>query len=173
MGKQNERTDNLEKLLYVAVRNKDISQTVRLIREGADVNAKGKTGNSILSYAVDNGDLKMVKMLIDRGADINIKNADNWTVLHFAADKKNLEMVSLLIQNGAEIDAEDNYGNTPFIRAVVGFTDNDKNRNKIVIECLIKNGADRFHKNKSGISAANLAIEDPVRKEITHLFNRY
>ena len=107
--------------------NKEI--VTLLITNSADVNAKGKGGETPLSMAanketadllrkhggkygtfigaVAGGDIDAVKMFLDAGSDLNEKVQHGWTPLHETAVFGHAEVAKLLIANGADVNALD------------------------------------------------------------------
>ena len=85
----------------------------RLLRLGADVNAKTK--NSLwtaLHWASRYGHTAVVRLLIQNGANVNAKTFDDWTALHWASKYGHIETVKLLAANGANVNAKNNRGKT-------------------------------------------------------------
>jgi len=56
-----------------------------LIDKGAQMEAKGRSGDSPLHYAAWEGSIDVVRVLCDRGADIEASNQDGCRPLHHAA----------------------------------------------------------------------------------------
>ena len=75
-----------------------LAEIRRLIRHGADVNAKDDDGNTSLMWAESP---EVVTLLIEAGADVNAKTKDGWRVLIFAQDYSTPEIFTLLIEAGA------------------------------------------------------------------------
>jgi ankyrin repeat protein len=67
-----------------------------LIDAGADVNTRGKNGNTPLHDAVSFGNLDMVKYLVSRGADVNAKNDLGLTPLMQAENTDDWQMEEFL-----------------------------------------------------------------------------
>jgi ankyrin repeat protein len=67
-----------------------------LISTGADVNAKGKWGETALMLASEHGRTEAVKALIEAKADVNAKDKEGHTALMFAAEHSHIEIVDLL-----------------------------------------------------------------------------
>ncbi|MCP4370088.1 MAG: hypothetical protein GY797_18535 [Deltaproteobacteria bacterium] len=124
-----------------------------LLDEGADVNAKGDSGVSVLRVATMCGRLDVVKLLIDNGADVNAKGDSGITALMEASRPfKRLDVVKFLIDSGADVDAEDNVGKTTLMHASdSGHLD--------VVKFLIDNGADVDAKDNSGQTALMIASD--------------
>jgi len=68
---------------------------------GADVNAKGYRGFTLLHYAARNGHKEIVELLIAEGADVNVKNAGT-TPLDVAEEFNLSELASILRKHGAK-----------------------------------------------------------------------
>jgi len=90
--------------LGIAVRNGDIDQIKYLIKQGADVNAKDRNGNTALHGAVYKGHKEIVNLLLVREADINAKNYKQETVFHLAALKGHTAIVKALVIAGVDIN---------------------------------------------------------------------
>jgi ankyrin repeat protein len=122
--------------LFDAVSAKDPANVTRLLKSGADVNARRSDGATALHIAVRSGVLGIVQNLLDHGADINASvgqrfgvmtfeekgtityhtappSAKGGTPLHWAAAYEQLEILEELIKRGAKLDVDDGYGNTP------------------------------------------------------------
>jgi ankyrin repeat protein len=75
------------------------------IRDGADLNRKGRNGIALLHYWVSAGRADIVELLLSNGADVDIREDQGWTPLHFAAANGNLDLVRLLVDRGADVTA--------------------------------------------------------------------
>ncbi len=107
-----------------------------LIEQGADVQARDKTGNTILHTAVQMVHPEVAELLIQSGADVNVPESI-WkrTPLHFVSQLGPPEVAAALIQKGANINARDSLGDTPLHYASLS------NRLQIA-HILLKQGAD-------------------------------
>ena len=126
--------------LVEATRSNDYDEVVKLVKEGADVNAvmthlpdgydleiKGVTP---LICAANYGYTKIAEFLIENSADINppkrvsrfqagkCRNLFGSSPLHFACENGHSEMVELLIAHKADINAGNDVGHTPLHNAV-------------------------------------------------------
>lgn len=92
--------------------NEGLGQTLRLIKDGANVNAEDM-GKTVLLFAVSNGNVEVAKALIAAGADVNLRGTSyQRTPLSEAVFRNNSKMVELLLDHGAEktiniVDASD------------------------------------------------------------------
>lgn len=83
-----------------------------LIKNGANVNARDKSGLTPLMSACKNGQHEMVEYLLSKGAELDFVEERGKTALHFAVISGNEDIVSLLISKGARpsmMDAEGKY----------------------------------------------------------------
>jgi uncharacterized protein len=148
-----------------AIARNDKSALARLLAEGFDPNSKDRDGRTPLMLAVTSDNLELVQFLIENGADVNSKDNNGFTPLHFAAQDFRVQAAESLLRNGAKVNACDNYGNPPLWRAVF----NSQGRGDL-ITLLLKHGADRNLKNKSGktpVELANTIGNYDVRKFIS------
>ena len=67
------QNENLDTLLFKAVKANDFEQVKTLINKGADVNETDHNGASILMWAAYSADVQIVKTLVENGADYNYK----------------------------------------------------------------------------------------------------
>lgn len=106
-----------------------------LLKRGANVNARNKSGTTPLLRATDLHRLDLIKLLIDSGADVDAKDNSGTMPLHIATLFSTQEIIELLIDGGADVNAKDNEGRTPLLIAT-------ERNNLDIIDILIKNGAD-------------------------------
>jgi ankyrin repeat protein len=76
----------------------------RLLDHGADVNAKGPAGRSVLMQLAnsDSFPVETIATLIEHGADANTKTKDGQTALDFALLRGRTPIVDLLVKAGAK-----------------------------------------------------------------------
>ncbi|MDK2817926.1 MAG: ankyrin repeat domain-containing protein [Spirochaetota bacterium] len=89
-----------------------------LIINGADINARNRSGSTPLHWAVSRNKESLAKLLIEFGANIDSADDIGNTPLHFAINSKD-ELVLLLIRAGANINATNKLGSTPIIEALL------------------------------------------------------
>ncbi len=120
------------------------------LENGADVDAKDRSGRTALMTAAESGVLDLAKLLLNKGADVNARSNRNITSLMIAARCRNLDMVELLLQHGAYIDAQAMGGGTPLTEAVEqGALD--------VAKLLLARGADVNAQGYGGTTALMVA----------------
>lgn len=130
----------------------DHSTAIEKVRRGFDIDTVDSGGRTLLMEAVVQNEPALVEFLIEAGADVNIRDKRGWTALHFAAQRHDVTSAERLIQNGADVNIPDSYENSVISTAVY----NSRGRGDM-IELLRASGADENAKNKSGISALDLA----------------
>ena len=84
-----------------------------LISKGADIEAKDKSGNSLIHFSSTRF-LSIVQYLIEkRNIDKDIKGYEERAPLHHACNGGHLQIVEYLISKGANIEAKDKNKKTP------------------------------------------------------------
>lgn len=114
---------NVEKLnekLFKAYKKRDIEKIKSLLKQGADVNATDKYGDTLLGKAAAGGYKYVCEFLITNGADVNKANDDGRTALMRAAGSGYINVCELLVKNGADVNATDRKGNNALMHAMNG-----------------------------------------------------
>ena len=123
--------------LMVACQSAKFDIAKYLIEKGANVNAKGPTGETpIFKIKKKDAYYDFIKYLIDKGADVNAKMSyanRNWTVLCDAVKRGSPKVVRLLIEHGANINIYDIEG-TPLQMAIF-------NKKEEIAKVLIESNA--------------------------------
>jgi len=170
---------NADRDLFQAVRDNNMKEVLRSLREGgrADaINERGATPllaavalnrvdmipeliasertvdkvNSILVYAIVQNRPEIVKELMKWSSDINSFDKNGYTPLLYAVTRNNVNVARELLNAGADVNAQSRGGVTPLIAAVsVGRPD-------IVAE-LLRAGADVDILSPSGETAMSIA----------------
>jgi len=86
--------------LMKALHHGEKEKALQIIEQGADVNARGPKGSSMLRFAASLGDIQVVQQMLAKGADAK-KGGDAVVV---AAEHGRLEIIKLLVVNGADIN---------------------------------------------------------------------
>jgi ankyrin repeat protein len=119
---------------YGAIRNNDIARLTALVRDGADVNAKDRHGETPLMYAASAGSLDAMKFLLSHGAEVNAQNQFGSTALIWSAT--DLEKVRLLIAHGANPNLATKRGRTALLIAALS------DQSEAIVRLLLEKGAD-------------------------------
>ncbi|HEV8066271.1 MAG TPA: ankyrin repeat domain-containing protein [Planctomycetaceae bacterium] len=169
--------------LLNAVRTGDHERVERLLRLGADANARDDHGTTALMLATVVADGRMVQTLLDHGADVNAKNRAGATALMWAVGDR--DKVRSLLRRGADVNARADSGRTPLVIAAgnpggaevvkllcdagadardgyLGYTalmSAVEGRDREVIQLLLAKGADAKSKNRAGWTALHAAAE--------------
>ena len=109
--------DSETDLHHVAVMNLSVL-TISLLKQGAEVNAKDKYGNTPLHRAAFYNARETAEVLLNWGAEVNVKNKYSVTPLQRAVWQNDREMTEVLLNWGAEVNVKNKSGNTPLEDAV-------------------------------------------------------
>ncbi len=150
--------------LIDAVKNNNLAEVQKLIKNGADINEQDPYGGTALHFAADIGAVDIVETLIKNKADVNAKNqnygmtplmvassADRAHIMTKKAEQEKLlndeaKIVKLLLDHGALVNEKANlWGETALIYSM-GSTP------KIAMT-LLQHGADVNAKNNSGVTS--------------------
>jgi ankyrin repeat protein len=94
---------NPDTALLLAARKGDTASLQRLLRAGADVEAKDQGGSTALAVAANYGHPDAVKLLLENGADPVAGGLNGETALVDAARLANANKVELLLDRGADL----------------------------------------------------------------------
>lgn len=134
---------------------------LKLVAQGADINAKTDGGDSVLAIAILRNNMNYVPFLLDRGANINEKNKDNITPLLYAAHNGKALIVRYLLAHGADPKVVGPDGITALHLGV-------EQGNFAIVEMLLQKGVDLSPKNAAGKTPLALACE----KKLTGIINQ-
>ena len=115
--------------ILAATHTGDTKAVIKLIEQGADVNAAGKNDGRTPLMAAAMGDYKLLQILLDHGAEVDeTDNSDN-VALRYAIGWSSPECVRLLLDYGADKHIKTPEGSTLYEVAV-------KKNNKEIIDML-------------------------------------
>ena len=123
---------------------KDLATAKLLHEAGADINARSKTGRTLLHSAAYFGRVETIQWLLSLGADVLVVEEDGFTPLHEAVTK-DLTAAELLYEAGADINARSKTGRTLLFEAAV----NGKSQ---IVRWLLSLGADVSAADENGFS---------------------
>jgi ankyrin repeat protein len=155
--------------LIEAVRKGDGTAASALLGEGADANARDRSGTTALMWATLDASPDTMKVLLEKGAAVNARNEAGATALMYAVSS--LEKVQLLLGRGAEVDARDENGCTALILAA-GYDGPVE-----IVKALVDRGADVNARaaddvGKAGVTPLMRAARSGDRDKVTLLLGR-
>ena len=117
-------------------------EVVWLIENGSNVNEMDEDGRTPLYSSIKYP--KIAKALIDNGCSLSSIDIYERTPLTYACQRvAPFKTIELLISSGSDVNANDKFKETPlFHSSMKGRID--------VVDLLLQNGADRYHKNHIG-----------------------
>ena len=124
-----------------------------LLKNGADVNARGTSGMSALQLASVNGNSHVVGCLLDHGADPNFQDDDLWhlTPISLAATFGFVEIVRVFLEHGVDANARDNGGLSLIHNAC-----SDHSRADSLVKFLLEHGANPNTRDNLGQTPLHL-----------------
>lgn len=131
--------------LHIAAERGDVALADRLLRHGADPNAKDEDAGTPLHRAANCGGPKIVERLLKAGAEVNARDRDEATPLHYAANLGCTESIERLLKAGADMNARDGVGGTPLHWAVW-------RGHRKAAECLARHGAEVNTPDSKGLT---------------------
>lgn len=135
-------------LLAAAARN-DFAAVEKLLKEGANPNAKDEGNMQPLIFAVNFGSIEIVRLLLEAGADPNV-STEGSTMLATAAMNGYLRIAALLLEAGARVDERYENESTPLMNAVF--------MNHVsTVETILKHDPDLPLENSHGMTALSIA----------------
>lgn len=115
----------------------------RLVRAGADVNARNADKETPLHRAAEKGMLSLARALVQRGADLTLRSRNGETALHLATLNPDPALVELLLAAGADPKARNDDGESVLMWACLS-------GNAAVARRLLARGADPNVKDLKG-----------------------
>ena len=113
--------------LHLAATNNSREIALKLLNQGADINAVTKGGRTVLQVALVSNASAVVSLLLRRGVDVNALDMMGRSALHFAAAYKNEEVAKLIRHGSASVNKVGKWGFTPLHLAAF---DNNKDAAK-------------------------------------------
>jgi ankyrin repeat protein len=138
--------------LHAAVVGGSAVEIERLVRDGANINARDGFGRTPLMVAAYRRDVAVARALIEFGANVNALEHQSYDVITIAAVQNDLEMLQLAIASGGNTRAITSpYGGTALIAAAhLGHA--------VIVEALLDARAPVDHVNNLGWTALIEAI---------------
>ena len=147
--------------LLRAIQSGNFANVRKAIQEGADVNARDRYGNAIITLAISfrNAEafINVVRLLLANGADINASDRAGNTTLHLVVHlyevRDAMKIAAFLLANGANIDARDRAGNT-ILHVAIPYRSVD-----IIKQLLANEKIDINARNNDGLTALMIAAD--------------
>jgi ankyrin repeat protein len=105
--------------LIAAAWDNDVRRARRLVRAGADVNAKDETEQSAYLISTSEGHLRLLELTFRHGADVDSLDSFNGTGLIRAAERGHADIVGRLLQTDIEVDHVNRLGWTALHEAII------------------------------------------------------
>jgi len=133
-----------------AIDREDSRAVQSLIESGKSLDAKGPSGETMLTSAIRKGNVQIVEQLIDKGASLKATTSTGMCPLAVAVDAGKIELVRMLLSRGAKSkDSDDEYFDSHPLTIAAS-----KN-NLQIMDLLLSNGIER------GMNRAlDLAVEN-------------
>ena len=103
----NDEVVPLNSRFLVAARNLDGPAMERMLREGANVNARNRLGETALVVVLKKDRTDLAQALLAAGADVNVAAVNGITPLMAAAYGGHTDMVRILLDKGSAVGATD------------------------------------------------------------------
>ncbi|GIO66415.1 hypothetical protein J21TS3_12360 [Paenibacillus cookii] len=132
---------DLDQQLISSAQKGDTANVLKLLREGADVNATDERGRTAVMAATYNNKADTVKALIEHGADINIRDHNLNNVFLYAGAEGFLDILRLAIDAKANTKLTNRFGGTALIPA------SERGHVEVVEELLARTDVDVNHIN--------------------------
>jgi len=122
------------------------------LKNGADVNEKNESGESVIAQAIRlRCGNELIELLVEAGADLFDTDNEGVSVFDEAITYNNPEMVRRIIDAGVDVnETHRSSGFTPLMAAVC------YNR-KSIVTLLLDHGADKSQRDRRGLSSADYA----------------
>lgn len=141
--------NGLDRELLAAAARNDFAAVEKLLKEGANANAKDEGNVQPLVFAVNFGSIEIVRLLLESGADPDIKT-EGATVLATAAMNGYARIAALLLEAGARVDERYANGPTPLMNAVFM-------NHAGTVETILKHDPNLSLENSDGMTALSIA----------------
>lgn len=148
----------LDQQLRDAAWANDVARARRLIRRGADVNAKDDTEQSAYLVATSEGYLDLLRLTLRNGADVDDRDSWNGTGLIRAAERGHADVVGALLQAGIDRDHVNRIGYQAIHEAV--WLGQDTPSYETTVRVLAAGGVELRHTSPSaGLTPLEMARE--------------
>lgn len=142
----------LDTRLIAAAWDNDVARAGKLVRQGADVNAKDDTEQSAFLIASSEGYLDLLDLTLRSGADVRSLDSFDGTALIRAAERGHADIVGRLLQTRIRVDHVNNLGWTALHEAII--LGDGSERYVDTVRLLVAAGADvQLPSERDGVAA--------------------
>ena len=147
-----EREETMSIQLIQAAEAGDTPTVLRLLQEGAAINARDAAGRTAVMAATHANQVDTVRALLQAGADVNIRDNQLDNPFLYAGAEGLLDILKLTIDANADTKLTNRYGGTALIPAA------ERGHIEIIKELLTRTDVDINHVNRLGWTALLEAI---------------
>ena len=137
--------------LHIAVLCNRPANTILLLDNGADLEARDSGDQTPLCIAARKSAEDIVRILLDRGANVNAYSNLGHTALHFSLEEGNFNVAKILFEHGAKINPKEIEGEYALLAAAHA-SDLD------MIRLLVEHGVDPDARTADGHTALDIAV---------------
>lgn len=138
-------------VLFETIITKENLRLEEFIKLGLDLNLRDSAGRNGLFWAIYSNNFEAFKILLSYDIELLVHNDENLHVLNYCVYKGNLRFLNLLLsKKNININKKDHLQATPLFYAILY-------KRLDIVDYLLKNGANKYLKDKFGNSAASLA----------------
>ncbi|KAG8186862.1 hypothetical protein JTE90_024106 [Oedothorax gibbosus] len=148
---QNLKIMEVQNSLFFALKNGNLEDLNKCIREGADVQARNKHLWTSLHFAAQGGNIQIGSFLVEQNLDVKATNKNGQTPIHIASAFGHKDMVQLLLKRNVDVKVVDYSLKTPLHFAA-------QNGHTAVIKLLLRNKASPASTDMSGCMPIQYAI---------------
>ena len=167
---------SLNDMFIQAANNGDLQLVTRLLREGANIEARdGRDRQTALVFAANSGYLPVVRFLVENKANINATDDKGWTALSEASYRGRIDVVEYMLSRDASTIISTNwhdrreYGNALFW--CIESSHNTLPQKIRIVDLLLKGNADPEGRDAQGRDALRIAMDKNYR-EIVDMLTR-
>ena len=134
------------------LQDNDYLAAKKLIKYGADLNARTESGESVLAYALKcKCDQEMLELLIESGADLFYTDDEGVSIFDFAITYNNMYVIRLLLEKGVDVNETSRRSGFTALMAAVCYG------RSAIVKMLLDAGADVHAVDSKGLSALAFA----------------
>jgi ankyrin repeat protein/Tfp pilus assembly protein PilF len=132
-----------ESRLKNLIKDRNVSEVIKLIKGGADVNTRTEKGETAIWLAIERENKELAEIVLSKDVDLELVYEEGNSALMKALIQNNSEMINLLIEKGAGINRVNDNGVSPLIHVLL-------QKDFKTAEKLVSRGAERqIYKDQS------------------------